>query len=48
MYDIIHFDELNSTSAYAHQHLEELKDFQVISCDLQTQGHGQFERSWYS
>lgn len=48
MHSTIHFDELNSTSAYAHQHLEELNDFQVISCDLQTQGHGQFERSWYS
>lgn len=44
----IHFDELDSTSVYAHQHLEELDNFQVISCDLQTQGHGQFERVWYS
>lgn len=48
MRSIIYFDELNSTSVYAHQHLEELQDFQVISCDLQTQGHGQFERVWYS
>lgn len=48
MYDILHFDELNSTSVYSHQHLEDLKDFQVVSCDLQTQGHGQFERTWYS
>jgi len=48
MRNVIHFDELNSTSIYAHKHLEELNDFDVISCDLQTQGHGQFERVWYS
>lgn len=45
---IIHFDELDSTSVYSHQHLEELKNFDVVSCDLQTLGHGQFERVWYS
>ena len=48
MYSITHFDELNSTNVYSHQHLEELNNFQVISCDLQTQGHGQFERYWFS
>jgi len=48
MYNVIHFDELNSTSVYSHQHLEELKNFDVISCDFQTQGHGQFSRSWFS
>lgn len=48
MRSIIHFDELNSTSVYAHEHLEELDNFDVISCDLQTGGHGQFERSWLS
>lgn len=48
MRSIRHFDELNSTSVYAHQHLEELDNFEVISCDLQSQGHGQFERVWYS
>ena len=48
MFSIKQFCELNSTSVYAHKHLEELSDFDVISCDLQTQGHGQFERVWYS
>ena len=48
MRSIRHFDELNSTSVYAHQHLEELDNFEVISCDLQTAGHGQFERKWFS
>ena len=48
MRSIRHFDELNSTSVYAHQYLEELNNFEVISCDLQTSGHGQFERVWFS
>lgn len=48
MRNIIHFDELNSTSVYSHQHLEELKNFDVISCDIQSQGHGQFDRYWFS
>ncbi len=48
MHSIIHFDELNSTNEYARQHLEELDDFSVVSCNLQTKGQGQFERTWYS
>lgn len=48
MHNIIHFDELNSTNVYAHQHLAELNDFDVISCNLQNKGHGQYERSWFS
>ena len=48
MYNILHFDEINSTSVYSHQHLEDLKDFQVVSAEMQTQRHGQFERVWYS
>ena len=48
MCSITYFDELNSTSVWAHQHLEELNNFQVISCDLQVAGHGQFERKWFS
>jgi len=48
MFNIKRFSELNSTSVYAHGHLEELLDFEIISCDLQTEGHGQFERKWYS
>ena len=48
MRSIRHFDELNSTSVYAHQYLEELNNFEIISCDLQKAGHGQFERVWFS
>ncbi len=45
---IINFDELDSTNTYARQHLEELNNFDIISCETQSQGHGQFERKWYS
>ncbi len=45
---IIHFDELVSTNQWAHQHLEELEDFDIVSCDIQSQGHGQFNRTWIS
>ncbi len=48
MHNVIHFEELNSTSVYSHQHLRELNNFDVISADLQTLGHGQFDRKWYS
>ncbi len=48
MYRIINFDELDSTNVYSHQHLEELNNFDVVSCDLQPVGHGQFQRVWFS
>ncbi len=48
MYNIIHFDELDSTNVYSHQHLEELNNFDVVSCDIQPMGHGQYERVWFS
>ena len=48
MFNIIHFDELNSTNEYGHTHLGELKNFDVVSCDFQSKGHGQFERYWFS
>ena len=33
---------------YSHEHLSELKNFDVVSCDIQNSGHGQFNRVWYS
>ena len=48
MRNIIYFDELDSTNIYSHQHLEELNNFDVVSCDIQPNGHGQFERVWFS
>ncbi len=48
MHNIIHFEELNSTSVYSHEHLSELKNFDIVSCDIQNSGHGQFNRIWFS
>ena len=48
MLSIKHYSELDSTSVFAHKHLEELLNFDVISADIQSKGHGQFERYWYS
>ena len=46
--DIINFKEIESTSVWARKNLSDLNDFQVVSADVQSMGHGQFERSWYS
>ena len=46
--DILNFKELDSTSIWARKNLKDLEDFKVISADVQTEGHGQFERKWYS
>ncbi len=46
--DILNFKELDSTSVWARKNLKDLENFKVISADVQTQGHGQFERKWYS
>lgn len=46
--DIINFQELESTSVWARKNLKDLDDFKVISADIQSMGHGQFDRKWYS
>lgn len=46
--DILNFKELDSTSVWARKNLKDLEDFKIISADVQTEGHGQFERKWYS
>ena len=48
MHKIIHLDEIDSTSVYARKNLQNLNDFEVVSANIQTLGHGQFERKWYS
>ena len=48
MHKIINLDEIDSTSVWARKHLNTLGDFEVVSANVQTQGHGQFERKWYS
>ena len=46
--NIIEFEELFSTNAYAKDNFDILNNFDVVSANLQTSGHGQFERIWYS
>ena len=45
---LIEFEELFSTNAYAKDNFNILNNFDVISANLQTAGHGQFKRVWYS
>ena len=46
--NLIEFEELFSTNAYAKDNFDNLNNFDVVSTNLQTSGHGQFERVWYS
>ena len=48
MYEMETFDTIDSTSAFARRNLSELPDRKIISADVQTAGHGQFERKWFS
>lgn len=48
MHKIKHLDEIDSTSAFARKNLNDLEDFEVVSADMQSSGHGQFERKWFS
>lgn len=47
-YNIIKTDSIDSTSIFARKNLAKLKDFDVVSADVQISGHGQFERTWLS
>lgn len=47
-YNIIKIDTIDSTSVWARRNLARLNDFDVVSADIQSMGHGQFERKWYS
>lgn len=44
--NIIHFEKLNSTNAYALEHFEELNNGDVITTDIQLKGRGRFDRKW--
>ncbi len=48
MYSVDFFKEIDSTSAYARKNLANLPDLKVIGANLQTNGHGQFEKKWFS
>lgn len=47
-YNVIKLDSVDSTNLWARKNLSELKNFDVISADIQSNGHGQFERKWFS
>lgn len=44
--NIIYFEKLDSTNTYAKLHIDDLADKDVISTEIQTNGHGRFERKW--
>ena len=46
--NIIKLESVESTNLWARKHLAELNDFDVVSADIQFNGHGQFERKWFS
>lgn len=45
---IQHFTSLDSTNRYVKEHIDSLENHAVISCSYQTDGRGQFERTWES
>lgn len=48
MFEIIHFDEIESTNTFALNNLDNLKDRQVIIANKQTCGKGRLGRKWIS
>lgn len=44
--NIINFEKLDSTNAYAKKNIETLADKTVISTNIQTNGYGRFNRQW--
>jgi BirA family biotin operon repressor/biotin-[acetyl-CoA-carboxylase] ligase len=47
-YNILRFEELDSTNLYALRNLERLDDKQVVVAEVQTVGRGRFQRKWVS
>ena len=48
MFEIIYFDEIESTNTFALNNLDSLKDRQVIVANKQTIGKGRLGRKWIS
>lgn len=44
--NIISFEKLESTHAYAKQNINLIEDKTVITTDIQTNGYGRFKRKW--
>jgi BirA family biotin operon repressor/biotin-[acetyl-CoA-carboxylase] ligase len=45
---IIEFEELESTNIYAKNHIDSLKNYDVVFTYKQTSGKGRMTRTWYS
>ena len=45
---ILKFDKINSTNEYGLANIESIPDRALILSDIQTEGHGRFDRKWQS
>ena len=46
--NVIHFDEIDSTSAYLKREADNLTNFTIVETDFQSAGKGRKNRKWYS
>lgn len=47
-YTILEFQSISSTNAYLKEHYKDLSNFTIVRTDYQTEGKGQFDRTWES
>lgn len=47
-FNVIKFDEIDSTNSYVVENIENLKNLNVITAKRQTSGRGRFDRIWNS
>lgn len=45
--NVIKFKKLNSTNDFSKSNIDNLQNFDVVSTDSQTSGHGQWGRVWF-
>ena len=48
MYRLLHFDEIDSTNAYALRNIDTLEDGDIITALGQTSGRGRLGRKWFA
>lgn len=44
--DVIFYEKMDSTNTYSKKNMDFLQDRSLVSTNLQTDGHGRFERKW--